>query len=307
MSQYDSLIFALRERVSREDKEVACRSAADIIPTLETNRDQAIAELNKALETIGQLRGDLQQAQTARDEWKARAENAEAQFDAHDELLHQCLDERNQLKARALAAESRVKELSMQALADDAQHIENFEARKAAEARAEAAEARVKTREAEIDWHCEKLAEVETLNKELQAIVDTQFFGTRKAIEFAQRLDQAEFRAAMAEKELQEAHLELDRLGAPRDTGQEEPLRLVGRLQHFYVITAAARKACEAMRPFANAPSHGEYGGPLVQAKLFYECETDMRAGKFHSIDGANFAATRAARAGLAAAIGGKE
>ena len=50
-----------------------------------------------------------------------------------------------------------------------------------------------------------------------------------------------------------------------------------------------------ALKPFATLPTHGEYGGPLVQARVYYECEPNDRCGIVHI----NKTAFRAARAAL--------
>jgi hypothetical protein len=52
-----------------------------------------------------------------------------------------------------------------------------------------------------------------------------------------------------------------------------------------------------ALKPFATIPTHGEYGGPMVQARVYYECETDERAGKTY-IGRRSFDAARAALKG---------
>ena len=50
----------------------------------------------------------------------------------------------------------------------------------------------------------------------------------------------------------------------------------------------------EALKPFADVPENGAYGGPMVQARVYYECETQVRAGKT-VIDQNAFRAARAA------------
>lgn len=48
-----------------------------------------------------------------------------------------------------------------------------------------------------------------------------------------------------------------------------------------------------ALKPFADVPSHGEFGGPMVQARVYYEREPNDRCGVVH-IDSSAFRAARA-------------
>ncbi len=52
-----------------------------------------------------------------------------------------------------------------------------------------------------------------------------------------------------------------------------------------------------ALKPFSTIPTHGEFGGPLVQARVYYECEPNDRCGVVH-IDKTAFRAARAAYLG---------
>jgi len=59
-------------------------------------------------------------------------------------------------------------------------------------------------------------------------------------------------------------------------------------------LTARVAELEAGLRAFANVPSHGAYGGPLVTAKIIYEDETEARVGKYASLGHEPFSRARA-------------
>jgi septal ring factor EnvC (AmiA/AmiB activator) len=66
-------------------------------------------------------------------------------------------------------------------------------------------------------------------------------------------------------------------------------------------LSAENERLRKALTPFAKVPTNGQYGGPLVSAGIFYEDETEDRAGKYYRLTSACF---RIAREALAAHVG---
>lgn len=91
----------------------------------------------------------------------------------------------------------------------------------------------------------------------------------------------------------------MDEINRLRDTNIEYEqammaLQLLQRAEADVKLRAENARLREALKPFALVPTHGDYGGPLVQARVYYECDTQERAGKMY-IDKRAFSAARAA------------